>query len=91
VRWGTALYRLKTSSAKVALIMALMAEGMDVSALEQVFEIKEGTLRSWLTRAGMQADKVHRHFFHHLIPRHIQWMNYGPMCVKEVRKYGYGQ
>ena len=44
VRWGTALYRLKTSSAKVALILALMAEGVDVSALERVFEIKEGTL-----------------------------------------------
>ena len=79
VRWGTALYRLKTSSAKVALILSLMAEGMDVSALERVFEIKEGTLRTWLTRAGMQADKVHRHFFHHLILHHIQldelWAN----------------
>ena len=52
VRWGTALYRLKTSSEKVALILSLMAEGMDVSALERVFEIKEGTLRTWLTRAG---------------------------------------
>lgn len=79
VRWGTALYRLKTSSTKVALIVALMAEGVDVSALERVFEIKEGTLRTWLTRAGMQADKVHRHFFHHLILHHIQldelWAN----------------
>ena len=72
VRWGTALYRLKTSAAKVALILALMAEGMDVSALERVFETKEGTLRTWLTRAGLQADKVHRHFFHHLILHHIQ-------------------
>ena len=72
VRRGTAPYRLKTSSAKVALILALIAEGMDVSALERVFEIKEGTLRTWLTRAGAQADKVHRHFFHHLILHHIQ-------------------
>lgn len=72
VRWGTALYRLKTSATKVALILALIAEGMDVSALERVFEIKEGTLRTWLTRAGQQADKVHRHFFHHLILHHIQ-------------------
>ena len=74
-----ALYRLKTSSTKVALILALMAEGVDVSALERVFEIKEGTLRTWLTQAGQQADKVHRHFFHHLILHHIQldelWAN----------------
>ena len=72
VRWGTALYRLKTSSAKVALILALMAEGVDVSALERVFGNREGTLRTWLTRAGLQASKVHRDFFHHLILNHIQ-------------------
>ena len=66
MRWGTALYRLKTSSTKVALILALMAEGVDVSALERVFGIREGTLLTWLTRAGLQAGKVHRHFFHHL-------------------------
>ena len=56
-----------------------MAEGMDVSALERVFEIKEGTPRTWLNRAGQHVDKVHRHFFHHLIYQHIQldelWAN----------------
>jgi len=72
VRWGTTLYRLKTSSARVALILAWMAEGVDGSALERVFGSREGTLRTWLTRAGMQAGKVHRHFFHHLILHHIQ-------------------
>ena len=57
----------------------MMAEGVDVSALERMFEIKEETLRTWLTRAGQQADKVHRHFFHHLILHSIQldefWAN----------------
>ncbi len=72
MRWGTALYRLKTSSTKVALILALMAEGVDVSALERVFGIREGTLCTWLTRAGLQVGKVHRHFFHHLILHHLQ-------------------
>ena len=72
VRWGTALYRLKASSTKLALILALMAEGVDVSALERVFGIREGTLLTWLTRAGMQAGKVHRYFFHHLTLHHIQ-------------------
>ena len=46
VLWGTALNRLKTSSTKVALILALMAEGVDVSALERVFGNGEGTLRT---------------------------------------------
>ena len=72
VRWGTVLYRLKTSSTSVALILALMAEGVDVSALERVFGIREGTLRTWLTRAGLQAGKVHCHFFHHLVLHHLQ-------------------
>jgi len=69
---GTAVYRLKTSSTKVALILAWMAEGVDVSAMERVFGIREWTLRTWLTRAGLQAGKVHRHFFHHLILHHLQ-------------------
>jgi hypothetical protein len=69
---GTALYRLKTSSTSVALILALMADGVDVSALERVFGIREGTLRTWLTLVGRQAGKVHRHFFHHLILHHLQ-------------------
>ena len=41
VRWGTARYRLKTSSTKVALIVALMAEGVEVSALERVLKIMD--------------------------------------------------
>ena len=55
------------------------AEGMDVSALERVTGIKEGTLCTCLTRAGMQAEKIHTHFFQELIFRHIQldelWAN----------------
>jgi hypothetical protein len=55
VRRDTVLYRLKSRSEKVALTLALLAEGMDVSALERVTGIKEGTLRTWLSRARMQA------------------------------------
>jgi hypothetical protein len=72
MRWGTALSRLKTSSARLAVILALMAEGVDGSAMERVFGNREGTLRTWLTQAGLQAPKVHRHFFRHLILHHIQ-------------------
>ena len=61
------------------MILALMAEGVDGSALERVFGYREGTQRTWLTRAGMQAGKVHRHFFCHLSLHHIQldelWVN----------------
>ena len=46
VRRDTVLYRLKSHSEKVALMLSLLAEGMDVSALERVTRIKEGTLRT---------------------------------------------
>ena len=56
----------------MALILALMAEGVDVLVLERVFGIREGTLRTWLTRAGLQASKVHCRIFLHLILHHLQ-------------------
>jgi len=80
VRRDTVLYRLKSLSEKVALSLALLAEGMDVSALERVTGIREGTLRTWLTRAGLRAGKLHTRFFHELIYGHIQldelWANF---------------
>lgn len=79
LRRDTVLYRLKSHSERVALALALLAEGMDVSALERVTGIKEGTLRTWLTRAGMHAEKLHTRFFQELIYAHIQldelWAN----------------
>jgi hypothetical protein len=60
-------------------MLGLLAEGMDVSALERVTAIGEGTLRTWLTRSGMQAEKLHQLFFQELIFAHIQldelWAN----------------
>jgi len=79
VRRDTVLHRLKSHSEKVALALALLAEGMDVSALERVSGIREGTLRTWLIRAGMHAETIHSHFFQELIFHHIQldelWAN----------------
>jgi IS1 family transposase len=78
-RRDTVLYRLKTHSDKVAQALALMAEGVDVSTLERVMGIGEGTLCTWLTRAGMHAEKLHDTIFQELIFRHIQldelWAN----------------
>ena len=76
---NTALYRLKTHSEKVILALALLAEGVDVSALERVLGIGEGTLRTWLTHAGLHAAKLHSTLFQELLFRHIQldelWAN----------------
>jgi IS1 family transposase len=79
VRRDTVLYRLRTHSEKVVHALALLAEGVDVSTLARVMGIGEGTLRTWLTRAGQHAEKLHSKFFQELIFRHIQldelWVN----------------
>lgn len=79
VRRDTALYRLKTHTEKISLALALLAEGVDVSALERVLGVGEGTLRTWLTRAGLHAAKLHSTLFQELIFSHIQldelWAN----------------
>jgi IS1 family transposase len=79
VRRHTVLYRLKTPSAHVAEALTFLAEGVDVSVLERVWQIGEGTLRSWLTRAGLHAAKLHEQVFRALQFQHIQldelWAN----------------
>ena len=79
VRRDTVLYRLKAHSDKVSQALALMAEGVEVSTLERVMGIGEGTLWTWLTRAGMHAEKLHDSIIQELIFRHIQldelWAN----------------
>jgi len=79
VRRDTVLYRLKTHTEKVVQALALMAEGVDISTLERVMGIGEGTLRTWLTRAGMHAERLHGVFFQEIIFLHIQldelWAN----------------
>jgi transposase-like protein/IS1 family transposase len=72
VRRDTVLYRLKTHSEKVGMALALLAEGVDVSALERVMRIREGTLRTWLSRAGEHAEKLHEEFFQEMVFAHIQ-------------------
>ena len=50
VRRHTVNYRLKTHSVRVAEALTFLAEGVDVSVLERIWQISEGTLRTWLTR-----------------------------------------
>ena len=71
VRRPTVLYRLKTRSGRVAEALTFLAEGVEVSVLERVWGIAEGTLRTWLTRAGLHAEKLHEDFFQSLSFRHI--------------------
>jgi len=72
VRRDTVLQRLKTRSARLAEALTVLAEDVDFSLLERVWRIREGTLRTWLTRAGLHAQNLHARFFQNLRCAHVQ-------------------
>jgi IS1 family transposase len=78
-RKNTILYRLKTQSGLVEKIMWLLALGVDASALEEVFNVSEITIRGWLCHNGMQGKKLHERFMLELDLIHVQvdelWAN----------------
>ena len=65
-RHNTPLYRLKTSSHQVAVVLSALAEGLDPSAAERVFGFRHATITTWLSRAGEHAHTLHERFFFHL-------------------------
>jgi transposase-like protein len=71
-RRHTPLYRLKTPSHQVAMVLSALAEGLDASAAERVFGFRQATLTRWLTRAGGHAHTLHERFFCHLHLPHFQ-------------------
>lgn len=78
-RRNTVLYRLKSHSEVVEKILWLLALGVDASALEEVFGVREVTIRTWLCRSGMQGKKLHERFLAELTLIHVQldelWAN----------------
>jgi IS1 family transposase len=52
---------------------------VDASALEEVFGVREITIRTWLCRSGMQGKKLHERFMAELVLVHVQleelWAN----------------
>jgi len=71
-RRDTPLYRLKTPSQQVAMVLSALAEGLDASAAERVFGYRQATITSWLTRAGRHAENLHEHCFRNLHIPHLQ-------------------
>ena len=78
-RRNTVLYRLKSHSGLVEKVLWLQALGVDASALEEVFGVREVTIRTWLCRSGMQGQKLHERFMAELELIHVQldelWAN----------------
>ena len=56
----------------MALALASVAEGLSIDATVRVLGISEGTLSTWLTRAGMHCERLHRQKFKGLHLVHIQ-------------------
>jgi IS1 family transposase/transposase-like protein len=71
-RRDTPLYRLKTPSQQVAIVLTALAEGLDPSAAERVFGYRQATITTWLIRAGRHAELFHEHCFRNLHLPHLQ-------------------
>ncbi len=71
-RRHTPLYRLKTPSQQVAVVLTALAEGLDPSAAERVFGYRDTTITTWLSRAGEHAQTLHEHSFCNLRLPHLQ-------------------
>ncbi len=71
-RRHTPLYRLKTPSHQIAMVLSALAEGLDASAAERVFGYRQATITTWLTRAGRHAQTLHEHIFSNLQLPHLQ-------------------
>jgi transposase-like protein len=69
VRRDTPLYRLKTPSQQVAMVLTALTEGLDPSAAERIFGYRQTT---WLSRAGEHAQSLQEHYFHALQIPHLQ-------------------
>ncbi|MDQ5851984.1 MAG: hypothetical protein M3380_07930 [Chloroflexota bacterium] len=71
-RRATPLYRLKTQSTRVAEVLCALAEGLTVAAATRVFGHSEGTITTWLTRAGAHSATLHDRWFSYLHLPHLQ-------------------
>ncbi len=71
-RRHTPLYRLKTASQRVGLVLAALAEGLSVAAASRVFGHTDETITRWLTRAGEHSASLHHRGFQKLQLPHLQ-------------------
>jgi IS1 family transposase len=85
-RRHTPLYRLKTPSHHIAVVLSALAEGLDPSAAERVFGFRQATITTWLSRAGEHAHTLHERFFFHLQLPHLQLdeLRTRLRCAKQV-------
>jgi IS1 family transposase/transposase-like protein len=85
-RRDTPLYRLKTPSQQIAMVLSARACGLDPSAASRVFGYRQATITTWLSRAGSHAQTLHERFFRNLWLPHLQLdeLRTRLRCAKQV-------
>src|SRR2546423_7371907 len=58
---GTALYRLRTATETVTLVVTLLAHGCPPQAIVAALGFDERTVASWMARGGVQGQAVQEH------------------------------
>jgi IS1 family transposase/transposase-like protein len=71
-RLSTPLYRLKTTSERVALATHLAMKGMSIADISEVLGHSPSTITRWLERDGQHSEKLHEHHFKGLTIVHVQ-------------------
>jgi len=56
----------------VEKVMLLEAHGVETAVLEEVYQVRENTIRTWLARGGKHGRKLHDRFFRNLLLDHVQ-------------------
>jgi transposase-like protein/IS1 family transposase len=72
MRLGTPMYRLKTTSERVALATHLAMKGMSVADISEVLGHSEETVTRWLARSGQHSEGLHERLLRNLVVVHIQ-------------------
>lgn len=79
-RRGTPFLALKTDEATVALVIALVAHGCPVAAIEAAIGLDRRTVRRWVLKAGGHARSVHEALV--LQPRVLQRVEVDEVFVR---------
>ena len=89
-RRHTPLYRLKTPSHQIAVVLSALAEGLDASAAERVFGYRQATITTWLSALGNTLKPFTSAASAVSTSRISSWTNSEPGCAAPTRSSGSG-
>jgi len=90
-RRHTPLYRLKTPSHQIEMVLSALAEGLDPSAAERVFGYRQATITTWRCPALASTQRPCTSApSATCISRTCSWTNFEPGCAAPPRCSGCG-